>query len=85
MTDKEYPLGIVDHSDNKKKTVTFFGNDLLLSSQMTSMGNDDERDQIPIRGAGPFIGVSYYLDGKYDWQIIKDNEGVICLVPTNKE
>ena len=30
-------------------------------------------------------GVSFYLDGLYDWVLGRDEEGSICLVPLKKE
>lgn len=39
---------------------------------------------IQVRAYGNFRDKSFYLSGELDWQIIRDDEGELVLIPTKK-
>jgi hypothetical protein len=39
---------------------------------------------LPIRTGGKYKNKSIYLNIQYDWEIVTDDEGSKCLVPTKK-
>lgn len=39
---------------------------------------------IAIRGAGNLCSKAFYLNEMFNWEIVTDNQGIKCLVPTRK-
>ena len=43
-----------------------------------------ERIVIDRRCSGPLVGKAFYLNDAYDWQVGRDDVGILCLVPIKK-
>lgn len=41
-------------------------------------------DFMQIRGSGEYKNKAFFLDNCYNWEIIKDSGGTLCLIPTKK-
>ena len=40
---------------------------------------------LAVRSYGEYKSVSFYLNSYFNWEIKKDNQGDLCLIPTHKE
>jgi hypothetical protein len=46
-------------------------------------GNKIE-SMIAVRSGSEYVNKAFYLNDEFDWEIKKDSESVLCLVPTRK-
>ncbi len=44
----------------------------------------DDLNLIDVREVGIFAGKSFFLTNQYDWIIVRDDKGILCLVPLKK-
>lgn len=78
---KEYCKGILIESSKNEAVCEIQSNKLLSESQIrTLFGSTD----MTVRGDGVFKGAAFYLGHSYDWYLVKDSRGEVCLVPTKK-
>jgi hypothetical protein len=46
--------------------------------------DDNNGPIIDVRESGEYIHRSFYLNENFEWNIIEDDEGHSCLIPTKK-
>lgn len=62
-----------------------YGGTFLFSAGMSRAAGFLTCSFLQIRGSGEFKDKGFYLDNDYNWEIVKDKEGMMCLVPTKKD
>lgn len=80
VSDELYKEGYKDASESQKKVLDgIFGK----SKEVDITERPVNYFLIP-RIDGDYKDKSFYLSNNYNWEIKKDNEGELCLIPTNK-
>ena len=72
-----YPKGIIKKENFNTDSIEFNENQLI------DVKNKDP-EVVPRTGYS-FKGKSFYLSTSYDWIIVRDDGGSLCLVPFKKE
>ena len=72
-----YLKGVIKEQNFGKGTVEF------NESQLINLHGREIKPEI--RSYGSFKGKAFYLHSFFDWIIVRDNNGNLCLVPLRKE
>jgi hypothetical protein len=59
-------------------------NDEVDGLGMYRRNGHEDNALIAVRSRGEYRDKAFYLNSKFNWEIAKDREGLICLVPTRK-
>ena len=80
VDDSLYKEGYKDASESQRKVLDgIFG-----KSKEVKVPDINLSGFLYDRGRGEYKGIAFYLDNYYNWEIKKDSQGVLCLIPTNK-
>lgn len=80
VSDELYKEGYKDASESQKKVLDgIFG-----KSKGVDITERPVNYFLIPRTDGDYKDKSFYLTNNYNWEIKKDNEGELCLIPTNK-
>jgi hypothetical protein len=70
-------------SDQRPVLVSIFG-EQSNSVDLTGFKFDDGSSMLAVRGFGEYKNKGFYLDEKYNWEIVKDSFDHLVLIPTRK-
>ena len=59
-------------------------NDEVYGLEMYRRNGHEDNTLIAVRSRGEYRDTAFYLNSKFNWEIAKDREGLMCLVPTRK-
>jgi hypothetical protein len=59
-------------------------NDEVDGLGMYRRNGHEDNTLIAVRSRGEYADKAFYLNSKFNWEIVKDREGLMCLVPTRK-